>query len=56
MFVCVLHLTEQQWFMKYVNKCIYYNNDRSKNENDFETEDILEIIKQKADKDIQYAI
>ena len=56
MFVCVLHLTEQQWFMKYANKCIYYNNNRSKSENDFEAEDILEIIKQKSDKDIQYAI
>ena len=34
-------LAEKKWFMSYVKEWIWYNSDRNKDENDFDTEDIL---------------
>ncbi|MBR1442116.1 MAG: hypothetical protein IJ583_01110 [Firmicutes bacterium] len=45
MFSCIFYLEEQEWFMPYVKKWIYYNSDMGKDENDFRTEDIIEAGK-----------
>ncbi|MBR1442315.1 MAG: hypothetical protein IJ583_02135 [Firmicutes bacterium] len=45
-FSCVFYLRDQDWFMPYVKKWLYYNSDNGKTEDDFIIENILQLSKE----------